>query len=67
MGNDANISADDVRWMEIILRQVDGLAALAEAQAESCNREWMSMQYSLETIAEMLKENINNMKERIEI
>lgn len=59
------IAYEDIRWAEIHLRTVAGLAALAEAYAESCSTEWMAMHYSLESLRELMEQLVKDLKERM--
>jgi predicted metal-dependent hydrolase len=58
---------EDLRWLQMIRQIVDGLQAQAEIQAESCDREWMAMQYSLESLSETIESCIVDYKERLEV
>jgi hypothetical protein len=60
------LNSEDVRWLEIVRRTVDGLAAMAEAMAEGCEREWMAMLYSLESLRETVGEILKDYKTRIQ-
>ena len=60
----ALLSYEDVRWMDIVRRTVDGLAATAESMSESCDVEWMAMQYSLETLRDTVDEMLKGFRER---
>lgn len=62
----SKVNSEDIRWTELILRMIDGLAAQAEVQAEACDPEWMAMQYGLESARNMLKEQIADFKQRME-
>lgn len=59
------LCSEDVRWVEIVRRTVDGLAAMAEAQAEGCESEWMGMFYSLDTLRDTVDGILKDYKERI--
>ena len=63
--DESKINSEDIRWMELVLRTIDGLAAQAEMQDEACDPEWMAMQYGLESARDILKEQINDFKQRI--
>ena len=52
------LCSEDVRWMEIVRRTVDGLAAMAEAKAEGCDTDWIAMQASLETLRDYIVDGI---------
>lgn len=60
------LNNEDLRWLQMIRQIVDGLQAQAEIQAESCDREWMAMQYSLEGLSETIESCIVDYKERLE-
>lgn len=45
---------EKMRWLNNLRRQIDGLAAQAEAQSEGCESEWMCMQYGLENALALL-------------
>lgn len=62
----ALVSEEDIRWVEIVRRSVDGLAAFAEAQGESCDSAWMGMQYMLEELRTTLDTIVEDFKQRIE-
>jgi hypothetical protein len=59
------LNSEDVRWVEIVRRSVDGLAAMAEAMAEGCESEWMGMLYSLLTLRDTVDSVLKDYKERI--
>jgi hypothetical protein len=59
------LNSEDVRWLEIVRRTVDGLAAMAEAMAEGCDTEWIAMQSSLETLRDTVDSILKDYKERI--
>lgn len=56
---------EDRRWLVLIQRQVDGLAAFAEARAEGCESVWMGMQGLLEELKDTLKTMIENVDMRM--
>lgn len=59
------LNSEDVRWVEVVRRTVDGLAAMAEVQAEGCETEWMGMFYSLLTLRDTVDGILSDYKERI--
>ena len=61
-----HLTGEDVRWTEIVRRSVDGLAAIAESNAEGCDVSWMAMEYGLESVRELLDQILKDYNERIE-
>ena len=59
------LSSEDVRWLNMVRRTVDGLAAMAEAMAEGCDTEWIAMQSSLETLRDTVDSILKDYKDRI--
>lgn len=59
------LSDEDVRWVEIVRRSIDGLAAIAEGNAEGCEEEWMAMQYGLQSARTIVDSIIKDYKDRI--
>ena len=59
------LNSEDVRWAELLRRSIDGLAAIAEAQAEGCETEWVAMHNGLETVLDIFDGIIKDYKERI--
>lgn len=59
------LTAEDLRWAEIVRRSIDGLAAIAEAYAESCETDWCAMHYGLESVRAIIDDTIKSYKERI--
>ena len=51
----ATLTSEDLRWVEIVRRTVDGLAAFAETHAESCDTGWMAMHLSLEDLTDTIQ------------
>lgn len=49
----------------MVRRTVDGLAAMAEVQAEGCENEWIAMQSSLETLRDTVDCVLADYKERM--
>ena len=60
------LTDEDLRWAEIVRRSVDGLAAIAEGNAEGCDTEWMAMQYGLLSVCAIVDSIIKDYKQRIE-
>lgn len=61
-----HLTDEDVRWTEMVRRSVDGLAAIAEANSEGCDTEWLAMLYGLGSVCDTLDNILKNYKERIE-
>ena len=59
------VAIEDLHWLEIVRRAVDGTAAIAEANAEGCSTEWMAMQYSLESTKDIIDSIIKDYRERL--
>lgn len=59
------LTHEDLRWVKIISRSIDGLAAIAEANAEGCDTEWMAMQYSLEAVKNIMDSVMADFKDRM--
>ena len=59
------LTGEDVRWAQIVLRSIDGLAAIAEAHAEACETEWLGMQCLLEDLRETQKGIVEDFENRI--
>lgn len=59
------ITEKDIRWEENLLRIVSGLAALAEAYAEGSNTELKALHYSLESLRELMKDSVEDLRERM--
>ena len=60
------LTEEDVRWVEIVRRSLDGLAAIAEANAEGLETEWCAMHYSLLSVREIVDDIIEDMRNRME-
>lgn len=56
---------EDRHWLELIRRQVDGLAAFAEARAEGCESVWMGMQGLLEELKDTVKMMVEDLDKRL--
>lgn len=61
------LNNEDLRWLELIQDIANGLRAQAEIQAEACEVEWMAMQYSLESLGDVIKSCVDDYKERLEV
>ena len=59
------LNEEDLRWVKVVRKGVDGLAAISEAHAEGCETEWMAMHYSLESVSEILDGIIADYRERL--
>lgn len=60
------LTAEDVHWVETVRRSVDGLAAIADANADGCATEWFAMVYGLESVRNILEGILKDYEERIE-
>ena len=60
------VAEEDLRWLEIIRRSIDGLAAIAEANAYGCETEWLAMQYGLEAARDIIDGTIEEFKNRLD-
>jgi hypothetical protein len=61
------LTDEDIRWAKIAKRSVDGLAAIAEAHAEACDKEWMGMQYLLEDLRETIDTIVQDFASRLDL
>ena len=59
------LTREDLHWIEIVRRSIDGLAAIAEVEADGCENKWIAMQSSLEEIREIVVSIIDDYKERL--
>ncbi len=60
------LTAEDIHWAETVRRAVDGLAAIADANADGCATEWLAMVYGLESVRHILDDTLKDYEERIE-
>lgn len=60
-----HLTDEDVRWAEVVRRSVDGLAAIAESNAEGCDVSWLAMEYGLESVRDLLDQILKDFTERI--
>ena len=59
------LNETDVEWAERVHKIVEGLAATAGCQAEACETEWLAMEYSLESLADICKSIVDDFKSRM--
>ena len=59
------IHESDIEWLERVHTALAGIGAIAEANAEGCDVEWLAMDYSCKATLDILSDIINDFKNRI--